>query len=266
MKLFVLISGAMALALAGPAGAQAGDKSMSTPVGGWNRAGLTDRSQELAVNYPYSLIDRGAQSGRRMIRGELARAGKERGVHKLVVNGNPTPLYTDNDGRYARAYSFGSGSNSIEIRSPEGKPVKRVQFYEADRSRPQPVIRVIAAWDDSQAEVDLHVVTPDGQHAFWSHPTLTNGGGLDADTVDGPGPENFMMTSPMRGLYQVWINYWGNFSGDGYHFDENTRQRPVITSRITLVFNENTARERREEFVVPLRGIGELTLVKTFKY
>ena len=98
-------------------------------------------------------------------------------------------------------------------------------------------------------------------YSVWLDPAV-----LDADTVDGPGPENFMMTSPMRGLYQVWINYWGNFSGDGYHFDENTRQRPVITSRITLVFNENTARERREEFVVPLRGIGELTLVKTFKY
>ncbi|MGK5027165.1 YfaP family protein [Janthinobacterium sp. RB2R34] len=258
----LLLSGAALLSQ----GAQADDKSMSTPVGGWNRAGLTDNSQELAVNYPYSLVDRGAQSGRRMIRGELAKAGKERGVHKLVVNGNPTPLYTDDDGVYARAYSFGSGSNSIEIRSPDGKSVKRVQFYEADRSRPQPMIRIIAAWDDSQAEVDLHVITPDGQHAFWSHPTLTNGGGLDVDTVDGPGPENFMMTSPMRGLYQVWINYWGNFSGDGYHFDEKTRQRPVITSRITLVFNENTARERREEFVVPLRGIGELTLVKTFKY
>lgn len=265
MNYSILISGAAVLALAGPC-AQAADKSMSTPFGGWNRAGLTDKSDELAVNYPYSLVDRGAQRGRRMIAGELEKLGKTRAVHKLVVNGNPTPLYTDDDGRYARAYSFGSGSNSIEIRSPDGKPVKRVQFYEADRSRPQPMIRIIAAWDDSQAEVDLHVVTPDGQHAFWSHPTLSNGGGLDADTVDGPGPENFMMTSPMRGLYQVWINYWGNFSGDGYHFDEKTRQRPVITSRITLVFNENTARERREEFVVPLRGIGELTLVKTFKY
>lgn len=263
MKSFLVLHAAL-LALAGTA--QAADKSMTTPIGGWNRAGLTDRSQELAVNYPYALVDRGAQRGRRMIEGELAKAGKERRVHKLVVNGNPTPLYTDDNGRYARAYSFGSGSNSVEIRSPDGKPVKRVQFYEADRSRPQPVIRVIAAWDDSQAEVDLHVVTPDGQHAFWAHPAMSNGGGLDADTVDGPGPENFVMTSPMRGLYQVWINYWGNFGGSGYHFDESTRQRPVITSRITLVFNENTARERREEFVVPLRAIGELTLVKTFKF
>jgi uncharacterized protein YfaP (DUF2135 family) len=76
----------------------------------------------------------------------------------------------------------------------------------------------------------------------------------------------FTMTSPQRGTYQVWINYWGNFGSEGYHFDESTRQRPIITTRVTLVFNENTARERREDIVVPLRSIGELNLVKTFMY
>jgi uncharacterized protein YfaP (DUF2135 family) len=251
------------VSIALPASAQQ-DLSMTAPIGGWNRAGATDGSEKPTLNYPYSLIFRGAQSGRRMIEGELKKAGKVR--HTLVVNGNPTPLQTDEAGRYARAYAFGAGSNSVEVRGPDGKAVRRVQFYEADRSRPQPVIRVIAGWDDSQAEVDLHVITPDGQHAFFGQPTLSNGGGLDADTVDGPGPENFVMTSPMRGTYQVWINYWGNFGEGGYHFDESTRQRPIITSRITLVFYENTARERREEFVVPLRSIGELTLVKTFTY
>jgi uncharacterized protein YfaP (DUF2135 family) len=253
------------LALAAlPALAQ--DGSVATPQGGWNRAGLTDRSDELAVNYPYALIDRGTQKNRRMIEGHLRQVAKKRPFHQLVVNGNPTPLYTDDAGRYARAYSFGAGSNSVEVRAPDGKSVKRVQFYEVNTGRPQAVIRVIGAWDDNQAEVDLHVVTPDGQHAFFGHPVLTNGGGLDVDTVDGPGPENFVMTAPMHGLYQVWINYWGNFGSDGYHFDESTRQRPIITTRITLVFNENTAKERREEFVVPLRSIGELTLVKTFKF
>ncbi|WP_338758524.1 DUF2135 domain-containing protein [Massilia sp. METH4] len=252
--------------LALPAAAIAQEHALATPAGGWNRAGLTDKSQELTRNYPYSLIDRGSQKNRRMIAGRLTQAGEKRPFPKLVVNGNPTPLYTDSDGRYARAYSFGSGSNSVEIRGQDGRGIKRVQFYEADRSRPQPVLRVIAAWDDNQAEVDLHVVTPDGQHAFWAHPALSNGGGLDADTVDGPGPENFVMTAPQRGAYQVWINYWGNFGGSGYHFDESTRQQPIITTRITLVFHENTARERREEFVVPLRSIGELTLVKSFKF
>jgi uncharacterized protein YfaP (DUF2135 family) len=241
-------------------------QGLGAPVGGWNRAGLTDKSQDLAVNYPNSLVDRGAQKSRTMIRGRLAKASAHRPFHQLVVNGNPTPLYTDEEGRFARGYTFGSGSNSIEIRSPDGKSLRRVQFYEADRSRPQPTLRIIAAWDDNQAEIDLHIVTPDGQHAFWAHPFLTNGGGLDADSVDGPGPEMFTMTAPLHGTYQVWINYWGNFGSSGYHFDESTRQRPIITSRVTLVFNENTARERREDIVVPLRSIGELTLVKSFIY
>ena len=81
------------------------------------------------------------------------------------------------------------------------------------------MLRVLAAWDDNQAEVDLHIITPDGQHAYWAHPTLTNGGGLDVGSVDGSGPEMFTMTSPLRGSYQVWINYWGNFNASGYHFD-----------------------------------------------
>jgi uncharacterized protein YfaP (DUF2135 family) len=239
---------------------------LDAPVGGWNRAGLVDKSGELAVNYPVSLVDRGAQQARTMIRGRLKAASKARPFPGLVVNGNPTPLYTDGEGRFARGYAFGSGSNSVEIRAPDGKLLRRVQFYEADRSRPQPTLRVIAAWDDNQAEIDLHVLTPDGGHAFWQRPFLTNGGGLDADSVDGPGPEMFTMTSQLRGNYQVWINYWGNFGDSGYHFDETTRQRPVITSRITLIFNENTARERREDVVVPLRSIGQLTLVKSFVY
>lgn len=253
----------LALALLAPGAAA---QKLDTPVGGWNRAGLVDRSEELAVNYPSSLIDRGAQKNRTMIRGRLAAAGQKRPFHKLIVNGNPTPLYLDSEGRFARGYAFGSGSNSVEIRTPDGKPVRRVQFYEADSTRPQPVLRVIGAWDDDQAEIDLHIVTPDGQHAYWAHPVLTNGGGLDGDSVDGPGPEMFTMTSPLRGTYQVWINYWGNFNSDGYHFDSETRQRPIITSRITLVFHENTPRERREDVVVPLRGIGELTLVKAFQF
>lgn len=241
-------------------------QTLDTPVGGWNRAGLVDRSDELAVNYPANLIDRGAQKNRTMIRGRLKAASKQRPFHKLIVNGNPTPLYTGSDGRFARGYAFGSGSNSVEIRAPDGKAVRRLQFYEANGTRPQPVLRVLAAWDDNQAEVDLHIITPDGQHAYWSHPVLTNGGGLDVDSVDGPGPEMFTMTSPLRGSYQVWINYWGNFNESGYHFDGSTRQQPIITTRVTLVFYENTPRERREDLVIPLRGIGELTLVKAFQF
>jgi uncharacterized protein YfaP (DUF2135 family) len=72
------------------------------------------------------------------------------------------------------------------------------------------------------------------------------------------------MTAPMQGTYHVYVNYWGNFGAGGYHFDEATRQRDVITARITLVFDENSGAERRESFTVPMRKIGDVTLVRSF--
>jgi uncharacterized protein YfaP (DUF2135 family) len=64
----------------------------------------------------------------------------------------------------------------------------------------------------------------------------------------------------------VYVNYWGNFSQGGYNFDESKREQPIITARVTLVYYENTAKEKRESFVIPLRKIGELNLVKSFLF
>jgi uncharacterized protein YfaP (DUF2135 family) len=86
------------------------------------------------------------------------------------------------------------------------------------------------------------------------------------DSVDGAGPEMFSMAAPLNGAYHVYVNYWGNLGGGGYHFDESTRKRDVITTTVTLVFHENTVRERRETFLIPLRKIGDLTLVKSFLF
>ncbi|HQC29937.1 MAG TPA: DUF2135 domain-containing protein, partial [Methylotenera sp.] len=156
--------------------------------------------------------------------------------------------------------------NSVELKSANGASVKRVQFYESNPAQQLPKLRIICAWDAPEAEVDLHVLTPDGQHATWSSPILKTGGGLDVDSVDGPGPEMFSTSTPMRGVYNIYINYWGNLNEAGYNFDQSQLQKPIITTRITLVFNENTPNEKRETFVVPLRKIGELNFIKSFMY
>ncbi|MDQ1832110.1 YfaP family protein [Massilia scottii] len=254
---------ALALALALPS---AMATEIASPAGGWNRSGLVDKSDQATVAYPNSPIDRGAQSKRSMIKGRIAAAAGKRETHQLVVNGNPLRLMTDEQGRYARPYLFGAGSNSVEVKSPQGKSLRRVQFYETSSGRPLPGLRIICAWDDTEAEIDLHIVTPDGQHAYFGHPVLTNGGGLDVDSVDGPGPEMYTMTAPLRGNYHVYINYWGKLGANGYHFDESKRQMQMITARVTLVYNENTPREKHEAFVLPMRSIGELTLVKSFTF
>lgn len=249
-----------------PPASAAGGFVWKRPAGGWTHSGLADEPAPVTYAYPNNLIDRGGQRGRTLIEGRLAKAaGNSRRVPVLVVNGNPLPLYTGDDGTFARPYAFGPGSNGIEVRDAAGKAIKRVQFYEANRSQVSARIRIVLAWDDPQAELDLHVVTPDGGHAFWAEPRLANGGGLDLDSVDGAGPEMFSLATPLAGTYHVYVNYWGNFGAGGYHFDESTREKDVIAARITIVYDENTGAERRETFTVPMRKIGDLTLVRSFR-
>lgn len=267
----------LALWAAAPA-ATAGAVELSSPVGGWRAQGLLDGEDQPASAYPYNLIDRGAQSGRTLIRGRLGALQQQaaeaapgagprkppRAPYTLVVNGNAMPLYTGPDGRFVRPWAFGAGSNSIEVQRDDGHSERRVQFYETRGAGPKAALRVIAAWDNNQAEVDMHVITPDGQHAFWAAPVLRGGGGLDVDSVDGAGPEMFSLTQPQHGSYHFYVNYWGNFTeAGGYHFDESRRRKPIITVRMTFVMHENTPQEKRETLVVPLRRIGDLTWVKS---
>lgn len=245
------------------AGAQE-SATLDTPRGGWNYGGLTDQSDTPRVAYPTPPINRGTQKNRTLILGDIHNAGKRR--PHLIVNGNAMVLNMDQNGHFERHYAFGTGSNNIEIKSADGKSLKRVQYYEANPNQASPKLRIICSWDVPEAEVDLHIITPDGQHAFYASPILNGGGGLDVDSVDGPGPEMFTTVTPLHGAYHVFVNYWGSFTEGGYSFDESKRSKPVVTTTVTLVLNENTTQEKRESFVIPLRKIGDVTLVKSFMY
>ncbi len=240
------------------------DGDLLTPRGGWNRSGLTDKSTDTRSSYPNPPIDRGSQKHRALIEGHI-RLGNSKRLPTLVANGNAMLLNTDQSGKFARHYAFGAGSNSVEIKNGEGKSVKRVQFYETREGRTAQ-LRIICSWNAPEAEVDMHILTPDGQHASFAAPVLNGGGGLDLDSVDGPGPEMFTTIEPVRGLYHVYVNYWGNFSQAGYNFDDGQRQQTIITTQITLIFFENTVREKRQTFTVPLRKIGDVNLVKSFLF
>jgi uncharacterized protein YfaP (DUF2135 family) len=242
----------------------ANSQMLETPRGGWNYSGLVDQSDIISVSYPTPPIDRGAQKNRTMIQGKLKALKKSR-KPLLVANGNPMLLNTDNEGNYKRHYAFGGGSNSVEVIAPDNTK-RRVQFYEANPNQLRAKLRIICSWDAPEAEVDMHIITPDGQHAFWANPLLKDGGGLDVDSVDGPGPEMFTTITPMHGVYHLYINYWGNLDNSGYNFDPSKLEKPIITVQVTLLFNENTVNEKRESFIIPLRKIGDLNLIKSFIY
>ncbi len=239
---------------------------LAGPQSGWVNSGLGNELDRPAAAYPKPPVDRGRQKYRTLIEGRLREHMDERKPPTLVVNGNAMPLYADAEGRFARPYAFGAGSNSVELISADGSQHQRLQFYEAYGEKTQAKLRAILSWDDAKAEVDLHVVSPAGHHAFWAQPQLDEGGGLDVDSVDGAGPEIFSSAAPMHGNWLFYVNYWGNFNAAGYNFNDAAHQRELITARLSLIFNENTIDERRETYVVPLRKVGELTLIKSISY
>ncbi len=229
---------------------------LKSPIGGWRNTIKEKVSFTQKVNYPASSGNvRKNQSKFALIKGHVTGSLKdEERPFTLIVNGIAMPLPVK-QGRFMRQYSFGSGSNYVEIRDPNRKFLSNAQFYEAYSGRSESRIRVVLSWEADHTDLDLHVVTPDGQHAYYSNRVLKNGGALDIDVTTGYGPEIFASAAPIEGTYLVYVNYYGSRS-----------DQDMFTARVTTITNENTLDEKTESVVIPMRKPGELMLVHTFVY
>ena len=229
---------------------------IDAPSGGWRNSAGENEQYTQTVNYPASSVNlQEGQSAGAQIRGRIAGATKGK-PGTLVVNGVPMPIELDEKGGYARPYSFGRNSNSVEVRSPDGKARARGQFVESYAGKTQARLRVVLSWDSPGTDIDLHVVSPDGQHVWYGNRVVSNGGALDVDVTTGYGPEIYSSAAPATGMYHVYVNYYGSGESTG----------TLTIAQVTIIANENSARERQQMFRVPLRAAGELTLVKSFMY
>jgi len=76
---------------------------------------------------------------------------------------------------------------------------------------PLPVeMRVVLAWDLNDTDIDLHVIDPNGEEAFYGHRATYQGGRMSKDFTGGYGPEEFILRSPKAGEYQVLVRYYGS--------------------------------------------------------
>ncbi|WP_312439719.1 DUF2135 domain-containing protein [Janthinobacterium sp.] len=228
--------------------------TIDAPKGGWRNSAGAQEEYTQEVNYPASSVNlQPGQGETAQIRGRIAGAVKGKPA-TLVVNGVAMPMEVGENGAYGRPYGFGSGSNSVEVRSPDGRSRARTQFVDSYQGKTQARLRVVLSWDSAGTDLDLHVVTPDGGHAWYGNRVLKDGGALDVDVTTGYGPEIFSSAAPVKGNYHVYVNYYGS--------GENSSVLTV--ARLSIITNEGTPRERMQSFQVPMRAAGELTLVKSF--
>lgn len=238
--------------------ATAGEVRLDLPMGGWRNSQGAAVQYSQPVNYPAVAVSVPAgQSKAGIISGRIAGTPKAAGKPAtLIVNGVAMPQRIEPDGRFARPYAFGAGSNNVEMRAPDGG-VRRLQFYENNAGRALSRLKIVLSWDSDGTDLDLHVLTPDGGHVFYGDRVLDNGAALDVDVTTGYGPEIVAMPAPLPGSYLVYVNYYGAGELGEDH---------LTVAQVTVVGNENTPSEKKQTFTVPLRNPGELIQVGAFTW
>jgi len=71
-------------------------------------------------------------------------------------------------------------------------------------------VRIALCWDADNTDVDLHVVEPSGEEAFYSHNRTTIGGLVSRDFTQGYGPEEYLVRRAQPGTYKIFAHYFGS--------------------------------------------------------
>ena len=71
-------------------------------------------------------------------------------------------------------------------------------------------VRISMSWDADATDIDLHVVEPGGEEAFYGHNRTTRGGLVSRDVTDGYGPEEYLIRVAPQGPYAIQAKYYGS--------------------------------------------------------
>lgn len=120
-------------------------------------------------------------------------------------------------------------------------------------------LRVVMTWDADNTDIDLWVIDPAGEKAFYSYPRTQTGGRMSRDFTEGYGPEVFVIRRPLPGAYRVQANYFGDrrqsLTGPvTVQIEFQTRFGEALTERKAITRRLESGREVIDlgEFVVAL--------------
>ena len=71
-------------------------------------------------------------------------------------------------------------------------------------------LRIMMSWDVDETDVDLHVLEPDGEEAYYGHRRTSTGGFVSEDVTTGYGPEEYLRKTADVGVYRILANYFAS--------------------------------------------------------
>ena len=144
----------------------------------------------------------------------------------------------------------------IERAARGGTPVQTAAF-DARLLRNLPVdLRITLAWDADNTDVDLWVIDPNGERAYYGHPQTRQGGRMSQDATGGYGPEEFVLRDAKPGRYTVQAQFYG-------HRQQVLLSATTVMLRLTTGFGRP---DQKEELTsLRLNGRSDMVTVGTFE-
>ncbi|WP_375767840.1 DUF2135 domain-containing protein [Archangium gephyra] len=172
-------------------------------------------------------------------------------VGTLSVNGTERPLPLRN-GDFDLSLVLSPGMNVIEVAAVNeaGSGRAKVSVF---AKVPKIDLRVVLSWDTDGTDLDLHVVEPSGDEAWYGHKETASGGSLDVDVTTGYGPEIYTQANSQEGTYKILVDY----------FSDNGNAQTEV--KVDVLIHEGTDREERHSFRHMLTRTGGKFEVGTFE-
>ncbi|MGW8391709.1 VIT domain-containing protein [Pseudoduganella sp. HUAS MS19] len=160
---------------------------------------LLERVQDMAEEEPQSFRDLGLA---------LAASGQEQRAIEQLYQVVLRPW----DGRFAEVELIAlTELNAIVARARAAGRTLDTRAMDSRLLRNLPVdLRVVLTWDADNSDMDLYVIDPDGERAYFGHQLTYQGGRMSRDFTGGYGPEEFMLRNAKPGIYRVEVNYFGS--------------------------------------------------------
>lgn len=114
------------------------------------------------------------------------------------------------DGRFAEIEVIALMELNAMLPKARAAGVKKIPVDERLVKLLDADVRIVMTWHADNTDIDLWVIEPSGEKAFYGHNRTTIGGLVSQDFTGGYGPEEYVVRKAQNGMYKIQANYFGS--------------------------------------------------------
>lgn len=113
-------------------------------------------------------------------------------------------------------------------------------------------VRILLTWDADMTDIDLHIVEPSGEEAYYSHNLTTIGGLVSRDFTQGYGPEEYCLRKAQPGTYKIAANYFGS---------QAAQMMGPVTVQAEIITHFGRPNEKRKSLTLRLEDKKDMVVI-----